>query len=431
MRKLSTLLISIVFASFTFHATPLHAAELKFSGPGGKIHGADISRWQHPNGKPIDFTKMRSAGIDFVMIKASDSRDDADQMAVKYLRGDRKGAQEAGIHTGFYHYAILPNVTTRAAIERDAQVQAQKVIWRLSSIGGFNELDLPYALDIENTCIQVNSQRACVKYATRTNATIWSKTFLKTLKEKTGRTPLIYSSPHFLENSLKRDKELAQYPLWIAQYAIDPAKPGARPNVKTGGCFVHSWTTSQCSANWTVWQYSSCGIAPKYGVPGSRLDLNVFAGSQEKFESLKTGTWIPDPADEMPRGESSTITVTSFKATTTDKKVTINVDIKRPDSSAVVTGSVKFVFSELNASIPKVAQTISRETSGTWKILIEGTPAGEWLGSVLFKDASGTHAEVSAPVDFTVLQGPTPSPSPTKKPVVKPVFDSCKNQIRN
>jgi hypothetical protein len=96
-----------------------------------------------------------------------------------------------------------------------------------------------------------------------------------------------------------------------------------------------------------------------------------------------------------------------------------------------VTGSVKFVFSELNASIPKVAQTISRETSGTWKILIEGTPAGEWLGSVLFKDASGTHAEVSAPVDFTVLQGPTPSPSPTKKPVVKPVFDSCKNQIRN
>ena len=431
MRRLSPFLIAIVFASFNFHTTPSHAAELKFSGPGGKIHGADISRWQHPNGKPINFTKMRSAGIDFVIIKASDSRDDADQLAVKYLKADRKGAQEAGIHTGFYHYAILPNVSTRAAIERDARVQAQKVIWRISSIGGFNELDLPYALDIENSCIQVNAQRACTKYATRTNATIWSKTFLKTLKEKTGRTPLIYSSPHFLENSLKRDKELAQYPLWIAQYAIDPAKPGARPNVKPGGCFVHSWTTSQCSANWTVWQYSSCGIAPKYGVPGSRLDLNVFAGSQEKFESLKTGTWIPDPADEMPQGESSTITVTSYKASTTDKKVTINIDVKRPDSSAVVTGNVKYVFSEFNSSIPVVTQTISRETSGTWKISIDGTPAGNWFGNVLFTDASGTHSDVSTPFDFTVLQGPTPAPSPTKKPVIKPATDSCKNQIKN
>jgi GH25 family lysozyme M1 (1,4-beta-N-acetylmuramidase) len=431
MKKLASILSAVVLASFTLQSTPAHSAELKFSGPGGKIHGADISRWQHPNNKPINFVKMRDAGIDFVMIKASDSRDDADQFAVKYLKNDRKGAQDAEIHTGFYHYAVLPNVSTAAAVERDARVQAQKVIWRIGSIGGFNELDLPYALDIENTCIQLSSNKTCVKYATRTNATLWSKTFLRVLKEKTGRTPLIYSSPHFLENSLKRDKELAKYPLWIAQYTINPAKPGAKPNVKSGGCFVHSWTTSQCSANWTVWQYTSCGIAPKYGVPGSRLDLNVFAGTNEKFESLLTGSWIPDPADEMPRGETSTITVTSYTATTSDKKVTINVDVKRPDSSPVVTGSVKYVFSKLNASVPVVSQTISRETSGTWKITIAGTPAGDWLGSVLFKDASGTHSEVSAPLDFAVLQGPTPAPTPSKKPVIKPATDGCKNQIRN
>ena len=431
MKKISSILVSLVFLSATFYLPPAHSADLKFSGPGGKIHGADISRWQHPNNKKINFVKMREAGIDFVMIKASDSRDDADQLAVKYLKTDRNGAQEAGIHTGFYHYAILPNVTTKAAVERDARVQAQKVIWRIGSIGGFNELDLPYALDIENTCIQLNSNKTCKKYATRTNATLWSKTFLKTLKEKTGRTPLIYSSPHFLENSLKRDKELAKYPLWIAQYTIDPAKPGAKPNVKSGGCFVHSWTTSQCSANWTVWQYTSCGIAPKYGVPGSRLDLNVFGGTLEKFESLLTGSWIPDAADEMPHNETSTITVTSYSATTSNKKVTINVDVKRPDSTPVVTGSVKYVFSELNLSIPTVTQTISRETSGTWKISIDGTPAGSWLGSVLFTDASGTHSEVSTPLDFTVLQGAAPTPSPTKKPAVKPPVDGCRNQIKN
>jgi len=36
-------------------AGPLAQIELK--GPGGRIHGTDISRWQHPNGKLIDFKK--------------------------------------------------------------------------------------------------------------------------------------------------------------------------------------------------------------------------------------------------------------------------------------------------------------------------------------------------------------------------------------
>ena len=65
---------------------PLAPIELK--GPGGRIHGADISRWQHPNGKLINFVKMRAAGLNFVMIKGSDTRDDADALARKWLRID-------------------------------------------------------------------------------------------------------------------------------------------------------------------------------------------------------------------------------------------------------------------------------------------------------------------------------------------------------
>jgi GH25 family lysozyme M1 (1,4-beta-N-acetylmuramidase) len=364
------------------------------------------------------------------MIKASDTRDDSDRIALKYVKQDRIGAQAAGIYTGFYHYALLPNVTTKAGIQQDARAQAQKAIWRVGSLGGFNEFDLPYALDLENNCVQYSSN-TCIKTATRSNATLWAKTFLTFFKEKTGLTPLIYSSPHFLETALKRDKELSKYPLWIAQYTIDPAKPGARPNVKAGGCFVHSWTTAQCSANWTVWQYTSCGIAPKYGVPGSRLDLNVFSGGIEKFQSLLTGTWVPDPHDEMPIGETSTITITSVSASTTNKKVVISVDVTRPDSSAVVTGSVQFRFAESNLEAPAITQVVSRETSGRWKIAVAGIPAGSWLGNIEFKDASGTHSDIFAPVTFTVEQGPTPAPKPSKKPAPKPVFDSCRNQIKN
>jgi lysozyme len=286
MKRFYAALSSFVFIAFSVQGiAPAVATDLTLNGPGGRIHGADISRWQHPDGKPIDFVKMHDAGVAFVMIKASDTRDDADLLAVKYLKMDRTGAQEAGIYTGFYHYAILPDVTSPTAIARDARVQAQKVVWRIASLGGYNEKDLPIALDLENNCVRLSSSKVCKKYATRSAATVWSKTFLKAIKDKTGRTPFIYSSPHFLENSLVRDKELGSYPLWIAQYAIDPAKEGNKPNVKAAGCFVHSWTTAQCSANWTVWQYTSCGIAPKYGVPGNRLDLNVFSGTLEKFHA--------------------------------------------------------------------------------------------------------------------------------------------------
>ncbi len=53
----------------------------------------------------LDFVKKYKAGLRFVMIKASDSRDEADALALKYVIMDRSAAQAAGIYTGFYHYA--------------------------------------------------------------------------------------------------------------------------------------------------------------------------------------------------------------------------------------------------------------------------------------------------------------------------------------
>lgn len=429
MRKVFAVALSLALTAFTI--SPVAADDLSLIGPGDRLHGADVSRWQHPNGKPINFRKMHDAGLSFVMIKASDTRYESDRLALKYVRMDRKAAQAAGVYTGFYHFAILPNVSTPEAVKKDAQAQAQKVLWRLADLGGYNDMDLPYALDLETRCVQWSSSGACRKNATRSAATLWAKTFLKTLKEKTGRTPILYSSPSFLETALNRDKELNSYPLWIAHYAIDPAEPDAKPNVKPGGCFVHSWTTKECSAEWTMWQYTSCGIAPKYGVPGHRLDLNVFSGGREKFLALLTGTWQPNPIELMPKNETSTIVVSSFSASTTNKNVIINVEVKRPDSTPVVTGTVRYYFAPENATIPAVDQKVERETSGIWKLTISGMPAGSWVGHVGFTDETGTHAEVKTPLSLDILQGPTPAPKPTKKPTKNPSKDSCRNQIKN
>ena len=406
---------------------------IDLTGPGGRIHGADISRWQHPNDKAIDFVKMYAAGMRFVFIKASDTRESADLLAVKYAAMDHHAAQAAGIYTGFYHYAVLPDVTSPDDIKKDALAQAQKVVWRLASMGGYSDRDLPYALDLENKCVRYSSSGACQKYATRSAVTLWATTFLASLKEKTGRTPILYSNPSFLESSMTRTPELAQYPLWLAQYAIDPANPINQPGLKAGGCYVHSWTGENCDSQWTVWQYSSCGIAPKYGVPGNRLDLNVFRGTPSSFLDLTKGSWTPTLVDLMPQQEPTVLTVVDQSSSTTNKLVTFKVNVVRPNGSPVVTGSVKLVFDKATTPQSKPIQTILRETSGVWTLALKGVLAGTYAGKVLFEDISGTHAESAFPVTFTVTQGATPTAKPTPSPTAtkKPTTDGCRGQIKN
>jgi GH25 family lysozyme M1 (1,4-beta-N-acetylmuramidase) len=402
-------------------------------GPGGRIHGADISRWQHPNDAQIDFAKMYAAGLRFVFIKASDTRDAADQLSLKYAAMDHNAAQAAGIYTGFYHYAVLPDVTDPEDIKKDALAQAQKVVWRLASLGGYGEKDLPYALDLENKCVRLSTSGACQKYATRSAVTLWATTFLASVREKTGRTPILYSYANFLESSMVRSTELAQYPLWLAQYAIDPSNPINQPGLKSIGCYVHSWTGANCDSQWTMWQYTSCGIADKYGVPGTRLDLNIFRGTPYAFLDLANGTWTPTLTDLMPSQEPSTLTVLDQSATTTNKLVTFKVSVVRPTGAPVVTGGVKLVFDKTNVPDPKPVQTILRETSGVWTLAVKDVPAGTYIGKVLYQDVSGTHADSSFPVTFTVTQGPTPTPKPTPSPTAtkKPTTDGCKGQIKN
>jgi GH25 family lysozyme M1 (1,4-beta-N-acetylmuramidase) len=400
-------------------------------GPGGRIHGADVSRWQHPNDKPIDFSVAYASGLRFVMIKASDTRDDADALSLKYLVMDHSAAQAAGLYTGFYHYAILPDVTDPDAIIRDATAQAQKVLWRLAAIGGYTERDLSYALDLENKCVRVSSSGACQKYASRAAVTLWAETFLGILKEKTGRTPIIYSYSNFLESSMNKSAKLAQYPLWLAQYAIDPFNPINQPGIKAGGCFVHSWTGANCDSQWTIWQYTSCGIAPKYGVPGTRLDLNIFRGSATDFLNLTKGSWAPSLVDLMPNNEPTQMVINAQSASTTNKLVTFKTTVTRPDSTPVVTGAVKLVFDAATAPKTKPIQTVLRATSGEWTLAIKEVPAGTYSGKVVYTDVSQTHAESSQSVTFTVVQGPTPTPEPTKKPTKKPSVDGCSKQIKN
>jgi GH25 family lysozyme M1 (1,4-beta-N-acetylmuramidase) len=399
---------------------------------GGRIQGSDVSRWQHPNDEPIDFKKKFEAGMRFVLIKGSDAQEAADAIALKWLVTDRSSAQAAGLYTGMYHFAYLPNSTDEAYIIRDAKAQAQKVIWRLASLGGYNERDLPVALDLENNCVKRSSSGGCLKYMPRSLVTLWAETWLETVEEKTGRKPILYSYAQFLESAMSRSEKLRQYPLWLAHYGINPADPISQPGQRpTIGCFVHSWSTANCSSQWQIWQYSSCGIGKKYGVPSSRLDLNVFRGTPENFLALTKGKWQPEPADMMPIKEPTSINLISITSTDTNKPVEVNVEVFRSIGSPVVTGTVVFRPSDEKIKIKK--QTATRSASGRWELKIEGLPAGVTSGTLNYVDMSKTHADNELPLAINLMQGPdlpTPTPTAKPKPTKKPV-DSCAKQIKH
>lgn len=404
---------------------------IALGGPGGRVHGVDISRWQHPGDKLIDFTKMYNAGVRFVMIKASDGKDKSDIDARKWLSIDMDGAQAAGLYTGFYHYAYLPNSTDEATVITEAQTQAQKAIWRLASVGGYNERSLPYALDIENNCVQANGSK-CLKYTSKKLVTLFATTWLSTVKAATGRTPMLYSYSQFLENAMVRTPELRNYPLWQAHYGINPADPLGQPGQKLSGCYVHSWTTSTCSSDWVMWQYTSCGIGKKYGVPSGRVDLNVYRGDINSFVELTKGIWIPQVTDMMPVNEPTSIGLINASYSTSDKPATFILNVNRPSGLPVVTGTVKLILPDSKILLD---QSAVRVKNGSFNLTVKGIPVGTWDATLQFIDQSGTHAKAEIPIQIVMGEGvkPTPTVSPSPKPgtSTKVPADACKGQIIN
>lgn len=404
---------------------------ISLAGPGGRIHGVDISRWQHPGDKLIDYNKMYQAGVRFVMIKASDGKDKSDIDARKWLSIDMDAAQAAGIYTGFYHYSYLPNSTDEATVITEAQTQAQKAIWRLASVGGYNDRSLPYALDLENNCIQYSGSR-CVKYTSKKLITLFATTWLSTVKAATGRTPMLYSYSQFLENAMIRNTELKSYPLWQAHYGINPADPLGQPGQKVSGCYVHSWTNASCSSEWVVWQYTSCGIGKKYGVPSGRVDLNVYRGDVNSFVELTKGVWVPQVSDMMPINEPSSMQLINAAYSTSDKPAVFQLNVLRPSGLPVVTGTVKVVLPDKTILLD---QNAVRSKNGSFTLTVKGIPVGTWDASLQFIDQSGTHARSIVPIQIVMGEGvkPTPTVSPSPKPgtSTKVPADACKGQIIN
>jgi GH25 family lysozyme M1 (1,4-beta-N-acetylmuramidase) len=91
---------------------PPNAASWTEQGFGEVVKGIDVSRWNHPNNKAIDFKKVKEKyGVTFVIIKSSDGGDKGNALAKKWYPIDRKAAKAQGLIVGGYHYALPGNMS--------------------------------------------------------------------------------------------------------------------------------------------------------------------------------------------------------------------------------------------------------------------------------------------------------------------------------
>ncbi|MBE3554395.1 MAG: glycoside hydrolase family 25 protein [Thermicanus sp.] len=160
----------------------------------GNPQGIDVSHWQGN----IDWQKVKGDGISFAFIKATEGKGYTDPRFYENVRG----AQNAGIKIGFYHYATPSTL-------QDAEEEAD---WFLSVVGNLKN-DLPHAYDLEENKAGLDPAEL----------TAIASRWMGIVYERTGKLPLFYSFPHFIRTAIA--------PGGLVRYPCICLVPPSRPKI--------------------------------------------------------------------------------------------------------------------------------------------------------------------------------------------------------
>lgn len=198
------------------------------------VKGIDVSRWQ---GK-IDFTKVQSSGVRFVIVKATEGRLYTD---AAYAR-NKAAALSAKLAFTAYHFAHPDRTLGDARREAD----------HFLAVAGLHHGMLAPVLDLETagTLRGAALQR-------------WVQTWLARVTVRLGVHPIIYTNPGFWRAYMGDSRWYADHGytvLWIANWRV------SAPGLPASGWGGHSWG---------IWQYSDCGHVS--GISGC-VDLDRLSG---------------------------------------------------------------------------------------------------------------------------------------------------------
>ena len=266
------------------------------------IKGIDVSHWE----PEIEWAKLASQGIYFAFIKATQANFPDPNFASHWA-----GAKQAGMLRGAYHF-LDPRM--------DGKLQAETFLKTVKLEHG----DLPPVLDLEELKIQTAEpakdshgskgpkdqkgkkagRRMDVKPTDDTTKIPGShivgcaEQWLKTVEAETGRTPIIYSGPSFLEHRFLGLNNSTpfwadKYVLWVANYLDHEVGENDLPIQPKG------WP------DWKFWQYSEDALIE--GITGdgrpTEVDVNFFRGTVDQLYALAGTTRPVDTVGDIPKIE--------------------------------------------------------------------------------------------------------------------------------
>lgn len=210
------------------------------------VRGVDVSHYQ---GK-IDWQTLSGQNIQFAYVKATEGSSYVDEMFSR----NWAEAKETGIRVGAYHFF---------SFDSPGKDQAEHFIRTVESFPGMTApaVDVEfYGKKRENPPKGDEVERELREY-------------LELVEQAYGRKPVIYATMEAWKLYIKGRFE--EYPLWIRDVWRKPALDSALEEGQEQA--------------WTFWQYTDRGRLKGFSGEERFVDLNVFCGTEEQWDS---GKWI-------------------------------------------------------------------------------------------------------------------------------------------
>ena len=190
--------------------------------PADYVHGIDVSKYQGS----VDWAKVAASGVKFAILRAGSSTNSGPYVDPTF-EDNYKGCRENGIAVGAYIFTYATN---------DDDQDAELAVF-LPALRG-KTFEYPVFVDVEDKSL-TGIGKAALTYLIKRYMDIISQN---------GFAAGWYSYTNFIKNYLNA-AELADYPLWVADYRASLGYSG----------------------QYAMWQYTSSGSVP--GISGA-VDLN-------------------------------------------------------------------------------------------------------------------------------------------------------------
>lgn len=213
------------------------------------VKGADVSFWQDVPSTPqqIDFETMKSAGADFVIIRAGQNT---------WVDSDFK-----------YNWAKAKGLPRGAYWFYDSRSDPVKQAELFASLFKDDSPELELWLDLEE------------RYGGQWAGYVHWKKFLNRLRQLTNARIGIYTGYGYIKDRIPVDEYafFAQFPLWLAWYT----------NLHANVTVPRPWTSC------LYWQWGTPSWGLEWGCESKEIDMNLFNGTREQFNS-RYGATMPE-----------------------------------------------------------------------------------------------------------------------------------------